>query len=142
MSTPGPDTLVPGELKPRLIARAIDVLVLVGVDVALGWVIGFGLDWLAAGSTVVLVYFALFDSLVGATPGKMRMNLRVVSVTGGLPSVTQALLREAFTLVGAVPFLGPILALAVWVWIILAIQADPLRRGKHDEWAGTRVVQA
>lgn len=141
MTTTSPTNLVPGELRPRVIARALDVLALVAIDVALGWVIGFGARWLATGSTVVILYFALFDALTGATPGKMQMGLRVISITGGLPSLTQALLREAFTLVGAVPFIGPFLALAAWIWIIRAIQADPQRRGKHDEWAGTRVVQ-
>lgn len=137
----GSTTLVPGDLKSRLAARAIDVLLLVVVDVVLGWVIGFGWHWLATGSTVVIAYFALFDALTGATPGKMQMGLRVVSVAGGRPSVTQALIREAFTLLGAIPFIGPVLAIAAWIWIIRTIQADPLGRGTHDEMAGTRVVR-
>jgi uncharacterized RDD family membrane protein YckC len=140
-SADGSTTLVPGDLQARLFARAIDVLVLVAVDVALGWVIGFGARWLATGSTVVIGYFAMFDALAGATPGKMQMGLRVTSMTGGPPTLSQALLREAFTLLGAVPFLGPFLAIAAWIWIIKTIQADPLRRGKHDEMAGTRVVK-
>ncbi len=134
-------TLVPGDLTSRLIARAIDVLVLMLADILLGRVIGFGWHWLATGSTVVILYFALFDALTGATPGKMRMGLRVQSMAGGRPTLTQSLLREAFTLLGAIPFIGPLLAIASWVWIIKTIQADPQGRGKHDELAGTRVVK-
>jgi uncharacterized RDD family membrane protein YckC len=135
------DASVPGELPDRIAARAIDVAVMIGVDVLLGWTIGFGWKWLATGSTLVLAYFVLFDALLGATPGKMRMGLRVVSVAGGKPSLTQALVREAFTVLGAIPFVGPILAFAAWYWIIRTILANPTRRGKHDEIAGTRVVR-
>lgn len=136
-----PAALVPGDLQSRVVARTIDVLVLMLVDILLGRVIGFGWHWLATGSTVVILYFALFDALAGATPGKMRMGLRVQSMRGGRPTLTQSLLREAFTLLGAVPFIGPILAIAAWVWIIKTIQADPQGRGMHDAMAGTRVVR-
>ena len=71
-----------------------------------------------------------------------REILEVVSVAGGRPSVTQALIREAFTLLGAIPFIGPFLAIAAWVWIVKTIQADPQRRGTHDRMAGTLVVKA
>jgi len=44
---------------------------------------------------------------------------------------------------GAIPFAGPVLALAAWIWIIITIRASPSGQGKHDTLAGgTRVVRA
>ena len=97
---------VPAELPARFAARAIDVLVLVAIDVGLGLVIGFGFDWLAIGTAVVLGYFVLLDALAGATLGKLALGLRVTGPDGGKPSVRQALIREAFSVVGAVPFVA------------------------------------
>jgi uncharacterized RDD family membrane protein YckC len=54
--------------------------------------------------------------------------------------VRQAFAREAFTVAGEVPFAGPLLALAAWGWIIVTIRSNPLRQGKHDLLAGTRVI--
>ncbi|WP_437949867.1 RDD family protein [Sorangium sp. So ce296] len=69
-------------------------------------------------------------------------GLRVVGPDGGRPSLNQALVREAFTLVGSIPIVGPLLALAAWVWIDMTIRSSPLRQGKHDLLAGgTRVVR-
>jgi uncharacterized RDD family membrane protein YckC len=134
---------VPAELPARLAARALDVLVLVALDVGLGRLIGFGFDWLLLGSALVLAYFALLDATLGATPGKLALGLRVVGPDGGRPSLRQALIREAFTVVGAIPFLGPLLALAAWGWILGTIRANPLRQGKHDQLAGgTRVIKS
>jgi uncharacterized RDD family membrane protein YckC len=131
----------PAELPPRLAARAIDIGVLVAVDVSLGKMMGFGFDWLLIGASIVLAYFVLSDTVAGATPGKAVLGLRVIDAEGGgRPSLRQALIREAFMVVGAVPFAGPLLALAAWVWIGVTIRSNPLRRGKHDLLAGTRVI--
>lgn len=132
----------PGELGPRVMARAIDIVVLVAVDVGLGLVMGFGFDWLFIGATIVLAYFVLQDSLAGATLGKRALGLQIVAPGGGRPSLRQALIREAFTVVGSIPFVGPLLALGAWVWIAMGIRSSPLRQGPHDLLAGgTRVVQ-
>ncbi len=64
------------------------------------------------------------------------LNLRVIDAEGGRPSLRQALAREAFTVVGAVPFAGPLLAIGAWAWIIVTIRSNPLRQGKHDSIAG------
>ena len=115
---------------------------LVGIDVALGWVIGFGFNWLFLGASVVLAYFVVFDVLAGATPGKFALGLRVLGPLGGHPTFTQAVIREFFTVLGAVPFAGPFLALGAWIWITLTIRSSPLRQGKHDLLAGgTRVIR-
>ncbi|MFV8749172.1 RDD family protein [Nannocystaceae bacterium ST9] len=139
---PVPPELAPGELAIRVAARGIDVLVVAGLDVGLGMLIGFGFDWLALAALIVLAYFVVFDALAGATPGKLAFGLRVLGPEGGRPSLRQASIRESFTLLGAIPFVGPLLAIAAWVWIARGIHSTPLRQGKHDELAGgTRVVR-
>ena len=110
------------------------------VDVGLGKLIGFGFDWLLIAASVVLAYFVLCDTLAGATMGKAVLRLRVIDTAGGRPSLRQSLVREAFTVLGAVPFVGPLLALAAWGWIVITIRSNSLRQGKHDLIAGTRVI--
>ncbi len=143
MSAVSPVALpVPAEFPARLAARGIDALVLVALDIGLGRLMGFGFDWLLLGSATVLAYFCLLDTLVGATPGKLALGLRVTGPDGGRPSLRQALIREASTVVGAIPFVGPLLALAAWTGIAMTIRANPLRQGKHDLLAGgTRVLR-
>jgi uncharacterized RDD family membrane protein YckC len=143
VSESSPDSSpVPADLPARLAARAIDVVVLAAVDGAIGMSIGFGFDWLIVGAAIVLAYFTVLDVVFGATLGKVVMGLGVIGQDGGRPTLRQALTREAFTVVGAVPFIGPLLAVAAWAWIIATIRSSPLRQGKHDSLAGgTRVVR-
>lgn len=136
-------TLVPPTLAVRAAARVLDVILVAIVNVALGQVIGYGVDWLALGALGVLGYFALCDAGFGATLGKRALGLRVIAADGGRPTPVQALRRELFTLIGAVPLVGPLVALGVWVWMIVAIRSSPLGQGPHDVFAGgTRVVRA
>jgi hypothetical protein len=49
---------------------------------------------------------------------------------------------RAFTVVGSISFVGPLLALAIWVWFSITLRSNPLRQGKHDLLAGgTRVIR-
>lgn len=70
--------MTPAGLPIRIAARAIDVVVIVLLDVALGLLIGFGWDFLIIGTVMVLAYFALLDAFVGGTLGKLVLGLRVV----------------------------------------------------------------
>jgi uncharacterized RDD family membrane protein YckC len=134
--------LTAAELPIRVAARAIDVLLVGAVDALLGKQIGFGFDWLLISAAIVILYFALMDEYAGATLGKFALGLRVIGPDGGKPSMGQAFTREAFTVLGAIPFVGPLLSFASWAWIIATIRASPLRQGKHDVLAGgTRVVR-
>lgn len=132
-----------GKLLPRFAARIIDGILVSILTVALGWGMGsYGIAWLVSGATGVYLYFVLFDALVGSTPGKMLLGLRVIGPAGGNPSFVQALLREAFVLVGAIPYLGGLIALAIWIWFAVRIRNSPTGQGPHDELAGgTRVVR-
>ena len=127
----------------RLIARIIDACVVTAIDVLLGQVLGFGYGWLVLGAVIVLGYFAVLDAAIGTTVGKAVMKLRVIGPDGAHPSLASAVRREAFMLVGAVPFIGPLVAIGLWIWFSLRIRSDARGQGPHDHFAGgTRVVQA
>jgi uncharacterized RDD family membrane protein YckC len=134
---------LPPTLTARLGARVLDVIIVALLSLALGQVIGFGFDWLILGAGLILGYFVAGDTLFGATLGKRALGLRVITAAGGRPSAAQALRRELFVIVGAVPFIGPILALGIWLWMLVTIRSSPLAQGPHDHLAGgTRVVRA
>jgi uncharacterized RDD family membrane protein YckC len=129
-------------LGSRFAARGVDAAILIAFDVGLGQFIGFGFDWLGLAALAVLIYFAGCDAAFGATPGKRLLGLKVLGPGGGRPTVGQATVRESFTLLGAVPFAGPILALIAWGWIVVTIRSHPLGQGRHDILAGgTRLVR-
>ena len=134
--------LAPADIPVRLAARALDVVVVVVLNVVLGRQMGFGFDWLVIGAALIWLYFAVLDTAVGATLGKLVSGLRVVGADGRWPSLTQSLKREAFTAVGAIPFVGPLIAVGLWVWFVIVMRRSPARQGPHDVFAGgTRVVR-
>lgn len=131
---------VPAPLGVRVAARALDTLVLVAIDVALGLAMGFDVAWLVVGAAVVFAYFTVADAFFGATVGKAMLGLRVRGGRRERPTLAEAAAREAFTLIGAVPFVGPLLALAAWS--TLAVQIRRTGSGLHDRLAGgTQVVR-
>lgn len=143
MSATTSENFIPAELPVRIAARGIDAALLLVLDLGLGRLIGYGFDWLLLGTALVLAYFSLFDALLGATPGKLALGLRLVGPDSTRPSLRQSLLRETCTIVGAVPFVGPLIALVVWTRLARMIRSNPLRQGKHDLLAGgTRVIKA
>lgn len=133
----------PADVPVRIASRLLDALILGAVVGMLGKVLRFDFVWLAAGTGIVLLYFVLMDVCYGATVGKFALGLRVTGPSGGRPTLRESFIREAFTMLGAIPFVGPFLALGAWIWIILTVRSSPLREGKHDMLAGgTRVVLA
>jgi uncharacterized RDD family membrane protein YckC len=75
-------------------------------------------------------YHLFFLVLIGQTPGKALMGLRVVTLQGRRLSPWRALLRIAAYLVSGLPlFLG-------FFWILV----DDRRQGWHDKLAGTCVI--
>ncbi len=79
-----------------------------------------------------IVALVLFWRFKGATPGKMLISAKIVSVrTGGEPSTGQLLGRFLGYLVSLLPFcLG-------FIWIAF----DKRKQGWHDKLAGTVVVE-
>ena len=89
---------------------------------------------LAVGATLsflfLIGYFAFFWSLVGFTPGKAVMGLKIVRKDGAKLSFRRSVLRFFAYWISAIPlFLG-------FFWVLW----DPNRRGWHDKIAGTQVL--
>ena len=79
---------------------------------------------------MVLVYFVFFWTLVGYTPGKALLGLRIVRQDGRPLSVGRALVRYLGYWVSAIPlFLG-------FIWILF----DRQHEGWHDKIADTHVI--
>jgi uncharacterized RDD family membrane protein YckC len=93
-----------------------------------GWVAGalLGSGWLF----VVGVYFVLFWSGAGQTPGMRLLRLRVTTLAGVPPSPLRALAR----------FFGLLLSIAPLFAGFLPVLFSERRRGLHDYLAGTVVV--
>ncbi|MCB9674249.1 MAG: RDD family protein [Alphaproteobacteria bacterium] len=120
-------------------ARLIDALLLAFAGAAWGWLLDYGLVWLVVHALLIYGYFVASDVLLGATLGKRALGLSIESVDGGRPGWGGAAAREAFVLVGAVPFVGPLLAMAAWIAIAIGARNSPLGQGFHDRWGATRV---
>jgi uncharacterized RDD family membrane protein YckC len=88
---------------------------------------------IAISSTVltlmVIGYYTFFWTLVGFTPGKAILGLKVARKNGSKVSFGRALVRFFAYWVSAIPlFLG-------FIWVLW----DPKRQGWHDKIAGTQV---
>ena len=121
--------------------------ILVGI---VGFVLIFVTDtlsniWVTGLFTGVLtfVYFVAFEITQGWTPGKKLLGLRVHG-PGGAPKPTaqQSAIRNSWTLLPIIPFIGGLLAFVAIIVIAVTINSSPTKQGKHDELAGgTQVVK-
>ena len=130
----------------RAIALALDVaivhlIVLAGAVLLalLGSLVGeLRPEWLveaivaAAWTLTVTVYFVLFWSVTGQTPGMRAMQLRVVSEDASPPSFARALVR----------LIGLLLAIVTLFAGFLPVLFDARRRGLPDYLARTVVLYA
>lgn len=81
-------------------------------------------------------YFTLFEALLGATPGKLLVGIRVVRSDGSRLDAGSALVRNVLRIVDVIPFVIPYLVAAVAVW------NSPTRQRVGDRVARTVVIQA
>lgn len=137
---------VPGQLMPRFFARVIDGLIIetlafFGAFSAGSWdhVMVTGLF----SGVGTYLYFVLFEVIVGATPGKMLLGLRVQGPHGlARPTLKQSAIRNLFTLITVIPYIGFLLAFVAYIFIAITINDSPCKQGRHDELAGgTQVVK-
>ena len=135
-----PTSTTTAGLVPRAAARAVDALLLGTTGMAVGAVIGFGWIWFVFQLVLVAAYFVGLDTLHGATLGKRLLGLRVVAGNGyRRPTAAEAARREAIVVLGAVPFIGPVLAVVGFSAVAWSIhRGDAI----HDRAAGTDVVRA
>jgi uncharacterized RDD family membrane protein YckC len=79
---------------------------------------------------IVIGYYTFFWTLVGFTPGKAILGLKIVRKNGGKLSFGRSLLRFFSYWISAIPlFLG-------YFWVLW----DPKRQAWHDKIAGTQVL--
>lgn len=142
-----PPAQPPGGLGRRFLARLIDgVLVNIVAFVLSLFVFGDDYPFLVTGlfsGVLTFGYFVLFEVTHGSSPGKWLLGLVVRGPAGASkPTAAQSAVRNAFTLLAVVPYLGGLLAFVAYVVIAVTISASPTKQGKHDELAGgTQVLR-
>jgi uncharacterized RDD family membrane protein YckC len=136
----------PAGLLPRFLARLIDGII-VGI---VGSIIVFALQLqsniIVTGlftGLLTFAYFVAFEVTQGWTPGKKLLGLSVRGPAGAAkPDARQSAIRNAFTVLTIIPFVGGLLAFIAIVVIAVTINGSPTKQGKHDELAGgTQVVK-
>ena len=136
----------PGGLGIRWGARIIDGI-LVGI---LAWllaaVFGASSNIMVTGlfsGLLMFVYFVAMEVTQGRTLGKAMLGLRVHGPGGAQkPDLKQSAIRNSFTLLTIVPYVGGLLAVIAYIVIAVTINNSPTKEGKHDELAGgTQVVK-
>jgi uncharacterized RDD family membrane protein YckC len=136
----------PGGLWIRFAARFIDGLIVGIVSFVLALVIGMQSNILVTGlfsGVLTFAYFVGFEVTQGWTPAKKLFGLSVHGPGGApKPDAKQSAIRNSFTLLSVIPYLGGLLALAAYIVIAVTINSSPTKQGKHDELAGgTQVVK-
>jgi uncharacterized RDD family membrane protein YckC len=81
---------------------------------------------------VMLLYFACFEGLLGATCGKWAAGLQVIRVEGGKPGLRRSFIRNILRIVDGLP--------AFSVLGIVLVLASPEKARFGDLVAGTRVI--
>jgi uncharacterized RDD family membrane protein YckC len=148
MGQPAGPTAATAGLGSRFAARLLDGLI-IGLPLTILFAIigmgtgGLGLENWLGGAIFTLLwlgYYAYFESTTGATLGKKLVNIRVVAANGTSPSMEAAVKRNAWMLLGLLPFVGWLLQLIAVIVIAVTISSNEYNRGKHDEIADTGVM--
>jgi uncharacterized RDD family membrane protein YckC len=138
----------PGGLGARFFARLIDgILVNIAAFVLLIFLFDQDYWFLVNGlfsGVLMFGYFVLLEVTHGASLGKRLLGLTVHGPGGApKPDLSQSAIRNSFTLLAVVPYIGPLLAIIAYVIIAVTINGSPTKQGKHDELAGgTQVVKS
>ncbi|MBI3212293.1 MAG: RDD family protein [Mycobacterium sp.] len=136
----------PGDLWPRFFARLIDGLIVGIVAFVLALIFGLQSNILVTGlfsGVLTFAYFVALEVTQGSTIGKKVLGLSVHGPGGApKPDVKQSAIRNSFTLLSVIPYIGGLLALVAYIVIAVTINGSPTKQGKHDELAGgTQVVK-
>lgn len=136
----------PGGLGARFGARIIDGLLVGIVAGVLAMAFGASSNIMVTGlfsGVLMFAYFVAMEVTQGRTVGKMALGLSVHGPGGApKPDVKQSAIRNAFTLLTVIPYLGGLLAFIAYIVIAVTIHSSPTKQGKHDELAGgTQVVK-
>jgi uncharacterized RDD family membrane protein YckC len=136
----------PGGLGARFGARVIDGILVAIVSVLLALIFGLESNILVTGlfsGLLMFIYFVALEVSQGATLGKKILGLSVRGPGGApRPDFKQSAIRNSFTLLPIIPYIGGLLAFIAYVVIGVTINGSPTKQGKHDELAGgTQVVK-
>ena len=145
-STPPVGFGQPGGLGERWLARLIDGLLVGAVAGLLSALFRSGSSIMVTGfftGFLMFAYFVAMEVTQGRTVGKMLLKLSVRGPGGApKPDVKQSAIRNAFTLLPILPYLGGLLGVVAMIVIAVTISNSPTKQGKHDELAGgTQVVK-
>jgi uncharacterized RDD family membrane protein YckC len=125
-----------GSVFPRHLASVVDTVFVAMLAVILAKQLPD--EWLIVQAVVLvivfLLYFFLFESALGTSPGKFLMGLKVLAYDGGRCSAKQTLIRTLFRLLEA----NPLLLGAVPAAARILMSQDKQRFG--DKFADTIVV--
>jgi uncharacterized RDD family membrane protein YckC len=143
---PPPGGQEPGGLGVRFGARLVDGIIVNVVAFVIAFAIASLNNYWVTGlfsGLLMFIYFVAFESTQGWTPGKRLLGLSVHGPGGApKPDLQQAAIRNVWTLLNIVPFIGGLLTLVAVIVIAVTINSSPTKQGKHDELAGgTQVVK-
>ena len=132
--------LQPGSLGLRFAARLIDGILVGLVSLILAFAFGASDSILVTGlfsGVLTFAYFVGFEVTQGWTPAKKMLGLSVHGPGGApKPDFKQSAIRNAFTLLSIIPFIGGLLGIIAYIVIAVTINGSPTKQGKHDELAG------
>ncbi|MBU9765075.1 RDD family protein [Mycobacterium sp. TNTM28] len=135
-----------GGLARRFFARVIDGILVAIVAFFLSFITDSLSSYWVTGlftGLLMFVYFVGFEVAAGATPGKKLLGLAVRGPGNApKPSLGQSAIRNAFTVLPIIPWVGGFLAVIAMIVIAVTISGSATKQGKHDELAGgTQVVR-
>ena len=136
----------PGGLGVRWGARVIDGILVTIVAWVLAMVVGASSSILVTGlftGVLMFIYFVAMEVNQGYTIGKKLLGLSVRGPGGApKPDLKQSAIRNSWTLLPVIPYVGGLLGMIAIIVIALTINGSPTKQGKHDELAGgTQVVK-
>lgn len=136
-------------VQKRTAGRLIDWVIMAGLAAVLGW-IGIGVFIEAVefwrGAVTVAAFFVwevVFVAVLGATPGKLLLGMRVIDAETGVtpPGLSVAAKRNAHRPLSLVPGIGQALNGLIGLISAERMEKDPEeRRSVMDRVANTRVV--
>lgn len=143
---PNPYGQQPGGLGLRFAARFIDGIFVGIVALVLAFAFHATSNILVTGlfsGLLTFIYFVAFEVTQGWTPAKKILGLSVHGPGGApKPTVQQSAIRNSFTLLTVIPYIGGLLGFIAYIVIAVTISNSPTKQGKHDELAGgTQVVK-
>lgn len=136
----------PGGLGARFWARVIDGVLVIILSYLVALIFGLQSNIMVTGlfsGLLMFIYFVALEVAQGASLGKKILGLSVRGAGGApKPDFKQSAIRNSFTLLPIIPYIGGLLAFIAYIVIAVTINGSPTKQGKHDELAGgTQVVK-